>query len=77
MGENQGGRAQPPSYPSEADNEEGIRRMSDLPPAYVRVSKNGTKTLYELMFRGEKLCDLTHAEVVEIALNIVSASRWK
>ncbi|MBB3411189.1 hypothetical protein FHT87_005142 [Rhizobium sp. BK316] len=51
--------------------------MSDLPPAYVRVSKNGTKTLYELMFRGEKLCDLTHAEVVEIALNIVSASRWK
>ena len=51
--------------------------MTDLPPVYVRVTKDGDKTRYELMFRGEKLCDLDHAEVVEIALQFVRATRWK
>ena len=51
--------------------------MTDLPAIYVRVSVDGAKPKYELMFRGEKLCDLTHAEVVEIALQFVSATRWK
>lgn len=46
---------------------------------YVRVSKddqNGIK--YELMGRdGEKICDLSFVDVVEMTMQLASSLRWQ
>lgn len=43
---------------------------------HIRVTKDGTKTNFELMVDGLKIADLNYIDVLEAAMQFVSSLRW-
>ena len=43
---------------------------------HIRVTKDGSKTNFELMVDGLKVADLNYIDILEAAMQFVSSLRW-